>query len=46
MLYWLLGDIFGRFWQLEEFENWANPDFVNLKYLQNPVHLPLTAASI
>ena len=35
----------GHFWQLVEFEKWANPDFENLKHLQNPGHLPLNEAS-
>ena len=36
----------GHFWQPAEFENVANPDFENLKHLQNPGHLSLTAPSI
>ena len=30
----------------EKFENVANPDFENLKHLQNPGHLSMTAPSI
>ena len=40
-----LGESDGLFWQPAEFENVANPDFENLKHLQNPGHLPLTEAS-
>ena len=36
----------GRFWQPAEFENVANRDFENLKHLQNPGHLSMTAPSI
>ena len=46
MLYWLLGESAGRFWNLEEFENVANTDFEHIKNLQNPGHLPLTADNI
>ena len=42
----LLDKSAGHFWWPSEFENVANPDLVNLKHLQNPGHLPLTAASI
>ena len=41
-----LGESDGLFWQPAEFENVANPDFENLKHLQNPGHLPLTEASM
>ena len=41
-----LGENAGHFWQPAEFENVANPDFDNLKHLQNHGHLPLTEASI
>ena len=41
-----LGESAGHFWQPEEFENMANLDFENLMHLQNPVHLPLTEASM
>ena len=34
----------GHFWQPVKFENVENPDFNNLKHLQNPGHLPLTEA--
>ena len=46
MLCRLPGDSSGHFWHPEEFKNVANPDFENIKHLQNPGHLPLTAASI
>ena len=36
----------GHFWHPEEFENVVNPDFENLKHLQNPGYLSLTAPSI
>ena len=36
----------GHFLWPAEFEKVANPDFENLKHLQNPGHLPLTVASI
>ena len=36
----------GPFWWPSEFKNVANPDFGNLKHLQNRGHLSLTAASI
>ena len=45
MIHRLLGDSDGHFWWPVEFENVANPDFENLKHLQNPGHLPLTAIS-
>ena len=35
----------GHFWWPAEFKNVANPDFGNLKHLQNPGHLSLTAPS-
>ena len=38
MLHWLLAESAGHFWWTEEFENVANPDFENLKHLQNPEH--------
>ena len=46
MLRWSLSDSAGHFWQPSELENMANPDFENLKHLQNPGHLSLTKASI
>ena len=45
MLRWSLSDSAGHFWQPSELENMANPDFENLKHLQNPGHLSLTAPS-
>ena len=42
MLRWSLSDSAGHFWQPSELENMANPDFENLKHLQNPGHLSLT----
>ena len=46
MLRWSLAESAGHFWWPAEFENVANPDFENLKHLQNPGHLPLTTAII
>ena len=46
MLRWLYAESDGHFWQPAEFENVANPDFENLKHLQNPGHLSLTAPSM
>ena len=46
MFCWSLAESAGHFWKPAEFENVANPDFEILKHLQNPGHLPLTAASI
>ena len=43
MLHWLLAESAGHFWQPAKFENMANLDFKNLKHLQNPGHLLLTA---
>ena len=40
-----LSESAGQFWWPAEFENVANPDFENLKHLQNPGHLPLTTDS-
>ena len=45
MLYRSLAESTGHFWHTAEFENVANPDFRNLKHLQNPGHLPLAAPS-
>ena len=45
MLRRLLAESDGRFWKTVEFENVANPDFKNLKHLQNPGHLSLTVPS-
>ena len=39
-------DSAGNFWQPVELEIVANPDFGNLKHLQNPGHLLLTAPSM
>ena len=46
MLRWSLAKSAGNFWQPAEFENVANPYFKNIKHLQNPGHLLLTAPSI
>ena len=46
MLHRLLVESAGNFWQPAEFKNVANPDFGNLKQLQNPGHSSLTAPSI
>ena len=46
MLRRFLDESAGRFWWPAEFENVANPDFENLKHLQNPGHLSLTEPSI
>ena len=46
MLRRLLAESDGHFWQPAEFEDVANPDFENLKHLQNPGHLSLTAPSM
>ena len=46
MVCWLLAESAGHFWWPAEFENVAKSDFENLKHLQNPGHLPLTAASM
>ena len=43
MIRWLLAESAVHFWQSAEFENVANPYFENLKHLQKPGHLPLTA---
>ena len=44
MLRRLLAESAGHFWWPSESENVANPDFENLKHLQNHGHLPLNAA--
>ena len=41
-----LAESAGHFWQPAEFENVANPDFENLKHLQNPGYLSQTTPSI
>ena len=41
-----LAESAGHFWWPAEFENVANPDFENLKHLQNPGHLSLTKPSM
>ena len=46
MLHGSLSENDSRFWWPEEFENAANPYFENLKHLQNPGHLSLTAPSM
>ena len=43
MLRQLLAESAGNFWWPEEFENVANSHFENIKHLQNPGHLSLTA---
>ena len=45
-LRWSLAGSAGHLWYPAELENVANPDFGNLKHLQNPGHLLLTAPSI
>ena len=35
---WFLAESAGHFWWTAEFKNVANPDFDNLKHLQNPGH--------
>ena len=35
MIHWLLAVSDGHFWQPAEFKNVVNPDFENLKHLQN-----------
>ena len=46
MLHRLLADSAGHFWQQAEFENVVNPDFENLKHLQNPGRLYLAKPSM
>ena len=46
MLRWSLADSSGKFWWPEELENVVNIYFENLKHLQNPGHLSLTAPSV
>ena len=46
MLHRLPADSSSHFWQTSEFENVANTDFEDLKHLQNPGNLFLTAPSI
>ena len=43
MIHWLLAVSDGHFWQPAEFKNVVNPDFENLKHLQNLGHFSLTA---
>ena len=45
MIRWSLAESAGHFWWPAEFVNVANPDFGNLRHLQNPGHLSLTAPS-
>ena len=42
MILWSLAESSGPFWQLAEFENLENPDFENLKHLQNLGYFSLT----
>ena len=46
MLCQFLSESAGHFWWLVECENMANPDYQNIKQLQTPGHLPLTAPII
>ena len=46
MIIWWLGESAGHFCHPAESKNVANPDFGNLKHLQNPVHLSLTKYSM
>ena len=46
MLPRLLAESAGNFWQLAEFENVVDPDFENLKHLQNPGQSSLIAPSM
>ena len=46
MLLRSLADSDGLFWWPAEFENVENPDFENIKHLQNPGHLSLTKPSM
>ena len=46
MLRRLLAEGAGHFFQPAEFENVANPDFENIKHLQNQGHLLLTETSM
>ena len=46
MLRWSLSESAGHFWNPEELENAANPDFESLNNLQNPGHLSLTASNM
>ena len=41
----LLVESAGHFWQPAEFENVSNPDFENLKHLQNLGHFLMAAGS-
>ena len=43
MLHRSLAESAGHFWQPAKFENMANPDFKDLKHLQNPGSLLITA---
>ena len=44
MLRRLLDESASHFWWPAEFENVPNPNFENLKHLQNPLHLLLNAS--
>ena len=46
MLHRSLAESAGHFWCPAEFENVANPYIGNLKHLQDPGHLSMTAPSI
>ena len=46
MLHWSLSESSGHFWKPSEFNNVENPYFGNIKHLQNPGNLLLTAPSI
>ena len=46
MLRRLLADSAAYFWQRIEFKNVANPDFKNIKHMENPGHLSLTEPSM
>ena len=45
-LYWSLAESAGHFWWPEEFKSVENPDLEDLKNLQKPGNLLLTAASM
>ena len=46
MLGWLLAESASHLWHPAEIENVANPDFENIKHLQNTGHLPLNEPGI
>ena len=45
MIRWFIAASTGRFWQPAEFENVSNPDFENLKHLQNLGHFLMAEGS-